>query len=126
MFEFEVIDKQTGCYPDVEKIALNEDWARHLVHCDIDSFCINEDGNLILTDDCGNAAYCPSDRFEVKIINNPLEKSNRNWRRKTQRLREKQANFIKRLEVTPLFLMNEQLRRAVIQIAKEYFGGNDE
>lgn len=121
--KFTVIDKTTGQYPDVEKIALNEDWAKHLMYCDIDSFCIDEDGHLILTDDCGNAAYCPSDKFEVKIKNSHLEKSNRNWRRKAQRLRKKQRDFITRLEVTPLFIGNEQLRQSVIDIAKNYFGG---
>lgn len=62
-----VIDNKTGCYPDVEKIALSEDWAKHLIYCDIDTFALTEDGNLILLDDCGNCAYCPNDRFTVKV-----------------------------------------------------------
>ena len=62
---FTVIDKSTGEYPDVEEIALHEDWAQRLVYCDIDSFVISEDGTLMLMDDCGNVAYCPSGRFEV-------------------------------------------------------------
>ena len=66
MTGFTVIDKITGEYPDCEKIALNEDWAKHLIYCDIDIFAIDEDGTLILTDDCGNVAYCPNDRFEIK------------------------------------------------------------
>jgi len=62
---FTVIDKQTGERPDCEKIALTEEWAKHLIYCDISGFCINEDGNLLLMDDCDNVAYCPKGRFEV-------------------------------------------------------------
>lgn len=62
-----IIDKRTGRYPDVEKIALEEDWAKNLIYCDIDCFAICEDGFLLLMDDCGNVAYCPKDRFEVAL-----------------------------------------------------------
>lgn len=62
---FTVIDKKTGEYPDTRKIALEEDWASNLIYCDIEGFAIQEDGNLILTDDCGNTAYCSPDRFEI-------------------------------------------------------------
>lgn len=62
---FTVIDKLTGQYPDCEKIALNEDWASNLIYCDIEGFSLQEDGNLILLDECGNYAYCPPDRFEI-------------------------------------------------------------
>ena len=65
MYSFTVIDNQTGEYPDCEKIALTEEWAKHLIYCDIDTFAITEDGCLILMDDCGNCAYCPFDRFTV-------------------------------------------------------------
>lgn len=62
---FTVIDNQTGRYPNCEKIALTEGWAKHLMHCDIDAFALTEDGALMLLDDCGNCAYCPTDRFTV-------------------------------------------------------------
>ena len=75
MMGFTVIDNQTGTYPDCEKIALNEEWARGLIYCDIDGFAINEDGSLILMDECGHCAYCPSDRFTVVF-----ERSNNNER----------------------------------------------
>lgn len=65
MMPFTVVDNQTGTCPDLEKIALTEEWAKHLIYCDIDTFAITEDGNLILLDDCGNCAYCPCDRFTV-------------------------------------------------------------
>ena len=62
---FKVIDTKTGCEADTYKIALKEQWANHLVYCDIEGFAITETGCLMLLDECGNAAYCPDDRFEV-------------------------------------------------------------
>ena len=77
MTRFTVIDNETGNYPDCEKIALTEEWAKNLIHCDIDTFAITEDGSLILMDDCGNCAYCPADRFiaifEKQIPKKPLK-----------------------------------------------------
>ena len=67
MIEFTVTDNQTGEYPDCERIALTEEWAKHLVYCDIDCFAITEEGGLILIDDCNNIAYPPADRFTVTI-----------------------------------------------------------
>ena len=64
---FDVIDPKTGEYPDVCNIALTEDWAKGLVYCDIDGFVIGEDGCLLLLDECGNYAYCPPDRFHIKL-----------------------------------------------------------
>ena len=69
MTSFTIIDNTTGNYPDCEKIALEEDWAKGLIYCDIDTFAITEDGNLILMDDCGNSAYCPADRFTIAFEN---------------------------------------------------------
>lgn len=66
-FEFTVIDNNTGEYPDCEAIALNEEWAKHLIYCDIEGFYIGEDGNSVLIDDCGNAAFCSDGRFTVKF-----------------------------------------------------------
>lgn len=66
---FTVIDKKTGKYPDTRKIALREKWAHGLVYCDIEGFALQEDGTLILLDECGNVAYCPPDRFEVRFDN---------------------------------------------------------
>jgi hypothetical protein len=65
---FRVIDKRTGKEPvyDGNHIFM-EKWFKdsNLIYCDLDSWCISEDGYLILTDDCGNVGYPPSDRFEV-------------------------------------------------------------
>ena len=63
--EFTVIDKTTGEYPSLKQIALKEEWAQNLIYTDMDGFCINEDGNLLLMDECGNVAYCPPGRFKI-------------------------------------------------------------
>ena len=64
--QFTVIDLKTGERPDVREIALKEDWAKNLVYCDIDGFYLGQDGELMLADECGNYAVCPSGRFRVK------------------------------------------------------------
>lgn len=63
---FEVVDTKTGKYPDLEKIALKEDWAKHLMYCDMEGFAIEEDGTLLLLDECGRQACCPAGRFEIR------------------------------------------------------------
>lgn len=62
---FSVIDKKTGKYPDLEKIALKEEWAQGLMYCDMEGFALEEDGTLLLLDECGRQACCPPDRFEI-------------------------------------------------------------
>ena len=65
---FKVIDKRTGKEPIYDRNHLfKEKWFKQssLIWCDLDSWCISEEGYLLLTDDCGNAAYPPADRFEV-------------------------------------------------------------
>lgn len=62
---FIVIDKKTGKEADEYEIALHEDWAKHLMYCDMEGFAIEQDGTLVLIDECGQLAYCPSDRFEI-------------------------------------------------------------
>ena len=64
-FSFSVIDNKTKKYPDIYNIALKEDWAKGLMYCDMEGFAINEDGNLVLLDECGGVAYCPKDRFTI-------------------------------------------------------------
>lgn len=65
--QFEIIDLLTEKYPDVNQIALNEEWAKDLIYCDMEGFFIGEDGQLILADECGNFAYCPHDRFKITL-----------------------------------------------------------
>ena len=63
--KFRVIDKQTGKEPDLQEIALKEEWAKRLMYCDMEGFALQYDGALILCDECGAFAYCPEGRFEV-------------------------------------------------------------
>ena len=68
---FKVIDKKTGKEPIYDHNHLfRQKWFKesNLIYCDIDSWCISEDGFLILTDDCGNVGYPPQDRFEVVFL----------------------------------------------------------
>ena len=62
---FSVIDTATGEYPDLWEIALKEEWAKSLCYCDMEGFAIEEDGTLILLDECGRHEYCPEGRFEI-------------------------------------------------------------
>ena len=66
LLEFDVVDTTTGKYPDWERIAREESWAKGLVYCDMDGIAILEDGSLILLDECGNCVPCPPDRFEIR------------------------------------------------------------
>ena len=67
--DFIVIDKNTGKQADISEIALSEDWAKDLMYCDMEGFAINENGQLVLLDECGNFAYCPYDRFTIQFEN---------------------------------------------------------
>ena len=62
---FKVIDNNTGKEADICEIALNEDWAKDLIYCDMQGFAILDDGNLVLLDECGKYVYCPNGRFSV-------------------------------------------------------------
>jgi hypothetical protein len=66
--KFKVIDNLTGQEADCEMIALHEKWADGLIYCDMEGFAIQEDGTLILMDECGQFVYCPEGRFTVEII----------------------------------------------------------
>ena len=62
---FVVIDNKTGEEADTYEIALHEDWARHLCYCDMDGWAIEENGTLLLVDECGRFAYADRERFKV-------------------------------------------------------------
>ena len=70
---FTVIDKKTGEYPDLWKIALEEDWAKDLMFCDMEGFAVEEDGTLILMDECGRHEYAPENRFEIRFLDESEE-----------------------------------------------------
>lgn len=63
---FIVIDTKTGEEADPYEIALHEDWAKHLCYCDMDGWAIEDDGTLLLVDECGRFAYEDRERFKVK------------------------------------------------------------
>jgi hypothetical protein len=63
---FIVIDNKTGEEADTYDIALHEDWAKHLCYCDMEGWAIEEDGTLLLVDECGRFAYADRERFKVK------------------------------------------------------------
>lgn len=69
---FTVLDIKTGKYPDLSDIALHEEWAQDLMYCDMDGFAVQEDGTLILMDECGRFAYCPEGRFQI-VLDKPNE-----------------------------------------------------
>jgi hypothetical protein len=63
---FIVIDNKTGKEADTYNIALHEDWAKNLCYCDMEGWAIEEDGTLLLVDECGRFAYADRERFKVK------------------------------------------------------------
>lgn len=62
---FTVIDTKTGKEADEYNIALYEDWAKHLCYCDMEGWAIENDGTLLLVDECGSFAYADRERFKV-------------------------------------------------------------
>jgi hypothetical protein len=62
---FSVIDNETNELADIAQIALDEEWAKELMYCDMEGFAIEEDGTLNLLDECGAYACCPIGRFKI-------------------------------------------------------------
>lgn len=62
---FSVIDTKTEKEPDLQKIVIEEEWAQGLIYCDMEGFALEQDGALILLDECGNFRYCPYGRFKI-------------------------------------------------------------
>lgn len=62
---FTVIDSKTGKEADICKIARKEDWAAGLIYCDMEGWAIEENGSLILMDECGNYVFADRERFKV-------------------------------------------------------------
>jgi hypothetical protein len=65
---FRVVDAETGAEPDLEEIALHEPWARGLIYCDMKGWAIEEDGALLLLDECRQHRYPPAGRFRVEWL----------------------------------------------------------
>ena len=69
--QFFVLDKRTGKAPIYDGNHLfREKWFKqsNLMCCDLAEWVISEDGELWLTDDCGNIGYPPQGRFEIVLI----------------------------------------------------------
>lgn len=62
---FIVIDTKTGKEAVPYDIALHEEWAKHLCYCDMDGWALQDDGSLLLLDECGRFAYADRERFKV-------------------------------------------------------------
>ena len=63
---FIVIDSKTGEEADTYDIALHEEWAQRLCYCDMEGWAIEDDGTLLLVDECGRFEYADRERFKVK------------------------------------------------------------
>ena len=64
---FSVIDPSTGLYPDIATLR-KEPWAKHIITGSLVFFGIDEDGYLMMLDNCGHYAWVPEHRLEVLII----------------------------------------------------------
>ena len=113
---FSVIDNKTGEYPDLYNIALKEDWAKGLLYCDMEGFSINEDGQLILSDDCGKFVYCPGDRFTV-VFEDSVVLSREEYE-KLKSLYDNQKGAYMTSNIGDLPLTVEGLRKAVDEITR--------
>jgi hypothetical protein len=63
---FRVKNKTTGEIPDYQELALK--YHPCLVHCDIEGFAIQEDGTVILCDECGNFDYVNLEAENLKVV----------------------------------------------------------
>ena len=61
---FSIVDPNTGLYPDIE-VLRKEPWAKHTVTGSLIFFGIDEDGYLMMCDNCGHYAFVPDNRLEV-------------------------------------------------------------
>jgi len=53
---------------DMELIAIKEPWAKGLIYCDMEGFAIEEDGTLLLLDECGTYREVPAGLFRVVML----------------------------------------------------------
>jgi len=65
---FTVVWVATGepvTHKEQSDFALHAPWARGLVYCDMDGFAVQDDGTLILIDECGGYRAPPAGLFKV-------------------------------------------------------------
>lgn len=88
--KFEIIDTKTKKPVNFDDL-LKEDWLKNangVFYCDFDNYYINSDCQIILLDDCGNAAYPPVDR--LKFVPEDVSE----WIPVKERLPEKDGIYI--------------------------------
>ena len=66
--KFKVWDTKNKKYVEDELQDLALKGFKNLVYCDMEGCAIEEDGTLIILDECGNYEYLDSDRFKIEII----------------------------------------------------------
>lgn len=64
---YEIIDTRTGERAKAYEL-VQEPWAEKTRGCDWPAFAIDEDGEVMLTDDCGNYDMVPEGRVEVRLV----------------------------------------------------------
>lgn len=64
---YEIIDTRTGERAKAYEL-VQEPWAEKTHGCDWPAFAIDEDGEAMLTDDCGNYDMVPEGRVEVRLV----------------------------------------------------------
>ena len=62
---FTVVDTRTGKPADDEWVAINEDWARGLIYCDMEGWYVSEHGEIALLDECESCRY-PDEHYELR------------------------------------------------------------
>ena len=64
---YEIIDTRTGERANEYELA-QEPWAEKVRGCDWPAFAIDETGDVMLTDDCGNYDRVPEGRVEIRLV----------------------------------------------------------
>ena len=64
---YEIIDTRTGERAKAYEL-VQEPWAKKTRGCDWPAFAIDEEGDVMLTDDCGNYDMVPEGRVEVRLV----------------------------------------------------------
>lgn len=78
---YEIIDTRTGERAKAYEL-VQEPWAEKVRGCGWPALAIDEDGDVMLTDDCGNYDMVPEGRVEVRLVIDregwkPCEKCNK-------------------------------------------------
>ena len=77
---YEIIDTRTGERANAYEL-VQEPWAEKTRGCGWPALAIDEDGDVMLTDDCGNYDMVPEGRAEVRLVIDK-ERWTAKWRRK--------------------------------------------